>query len=508
MGHTSLSGFIPETVGKARLAWDSVAICNVIRDTHMDARPSIAKTLTSCFSLVCLLFPLLVSAQAVNESQILSKLNDIIRDKTTTYDLQISKLDTLIANANALRADTAENAVLAYKLLLAAKQNEFEGVKAHAQQVVQMATRTQDYRSQGFALRAVLAYQAAVSPGDTLATKQQLMTLLSRRLKDTDKALILYDIGMSDSRTGNVMSALDFLEQAQQAFWQLSNFLVWREVVEKQISLLLDMQWYSKALAKSQQLVSFLQSQSGNMPFNLTDKMLSIMAAESKWDDIEAVAMRMLDAGVEANNIQAQFAAGFWLMHISLQRQQMDMVTKWLTKLDEWLLEYPQLTPRRLFVLDKVTYFIESGELDAAMQLQAGISQDLLAGEEDAYLTIRQHLLNQVALAVAQNDIRGTEQAYEALLGWIDEERNRVLSLTMEQISADFAALQHSSQREIASLSQSLAIQKESKAREATFNNLLIGIVCLLTLIIAGLGYFYVRLKNKKQSSRRRRRSG
>lgn len=473
----------------------------------MDARSAMVNFLTRLFTLVVLLVPLWVSAQAVNEGQILSKLNDIIRDKTTSYELQINKLDTLIANANALRADTAENAVLSYKLLLVSKQNEFEAVKNFAQQVLQRAIRSQDYRSQGFALRALLAYQAAVSPSDTMATKQQLMGLLSRRIKESDKALILYDIGKTDSKTGNVMSALDFLEQAQQAFWDLSNYLAWRDVIELQITLLLDMQWYSKALIKSEQLVSFLQTQSGNMPFKLTDRMLSIMAAESQWEEIEKVAMRMLDAGVDSNNIQAQFTASFWLMHVSLQRQQIGMVNKWLTKLDDWIADYPQLKPHTLFTLDKATYYIETGELLVAQHLQEQTSLDELRGEEDAYLTIRQYLLNQVALAVAQNDIAGTTQAYEALLQWIDEERNRVLTLTMEQISTDFAALQQSSQREIASLSQSLAMQKESVEREATFNNMLIVIVCILTLIIAGLGYFYVRLKNKKQSSRRRRRS-
>ncbi len=473
----------------------------------MDARSAMVNFLTRLFTLICLMAPLWVSAQAVNEGQILSKLNDIIRDKTTSYDLQINKLDTLIANANALRADTAENAVLSYKLLLVSKQNEFEAVKTFAQQVLQRAIRSQDYRSQGYALRALLAYQAAVSPSDTMATKQQLMALLSRRIKDSDKALILYDIGKTDSKTGNVMSALDFLEQAQQAFWDLSNYLAWRDVIELQITLLLDMQWYSKALTKSEQLVSFLQTQSGNMPFKLTDRMLSIMAAESQWEEIEKVAIRMLDAGVGSNNIQAQFTASFWLMHVSLQRQQIDMVNKWLTKLDDWIAEYPQLKPHTLFALDKATYYIETGELLIAQHLQEQTSLDDLRGGEDAYLTIRQYLLNQVALAVAQNDIAGTTQAYEALLQWIDEERNRVLTLTMEQISTDFAALQQSSQREIASLSQSLAMQKESVGREATFNNMLIVIVCVLTLIIAGLGYFYVRLKNKKQSSRRRRRS-
>ncbi|TPV61711.1 M81 family metallopeptidase [Aestuariibacter sp. GS-14] len=473
----------------------------------MDARLTTISRLVSFISIVCFLLPFWATAQAVNEGQILSRLNDIIRDKTAAYDLQINKLDTLIANANALRADAAENAVLAYKLLLASKQGEYEPVKAFAQSVVQVATRQQDYRSQGFALRALLAYQAEISPGDTLSTKQQLMALLSRRLSDSDKASVLYDVGLADSKTGNVMSALDFLDQAQQAFWQLANYQNWRDVIEIQIALLMDMQWYSKALAKSKQLVDFLQSQSGNMPFTLTDNMLSVMAAESRWDEIEAVAMRMLEAGVEANNMQAQFNAGFWLLHVNLQRQQMDLVTRWMIKLDDWLAEFPQLTPRTLFTLDKITYLIETGELTAAIQLQNGITVSTLQSENDAYLTIRQHLLNQVALSVAQNDINGTTQAYEALLNWIDEERNRVLSLTMEQISDDFASLQQSSQREIASLSQSLAMQKESVGREATFNNMLIGIVCLLTLIIAGLGYFYVRLKNQKQSSRRRRRS-
>jgi len=74
-------------------------------------------------------------------------------------------------------------------------------------------------------------------------------------------------------------------------------------------------------------------------------------------------------------------------------------------------------------------------------------------------------------------------------------------------ISQDFAAMQRSTQREILSLSQTLESEKEAVGKEATFNNLLIVIVGLLMGIIAVLSYFYIRLKNQKQSSRRRRSS-
>ena len=473
----------------------------------MDARPSIVKIITSCFSLVYLLFPLLVFAQAVNESQILSKLNDIIRDKTTTYELQISKLDTLIANANALRADTAENAVLAYKLLLASKQNEFEGVKTHAQQVVQMATRTQDYRSQGFALRAVLAYQAAVSPGDTLATKQQLMTLLSRRLKDSDKALILYDIGMSDSRTGNVMSALEYFNQAQEAFWAQSNYVSWREVVNQQIELLVAMQWFDRALEKVTQLVDFSKDVGGEAGIALHDKALAIMAADNQWQDMEKVALTLLEESAESGSIKGQFIAGYWLMHVNVQQQNMDMVVRWNRKIEDWLEQHPQLVAPKLYTLNKITYLIESGNLSAAKALQELVTEDSDEGVLLSYLTTRQHLLNQVGLAAANNNIAGITSAYEELIAWMDAERSRVLSLTMDQISQDFAAMQRSTQREILSLSQTLESEKEAVGKEATFNNLLIVIVGLLMGIIAVLSYFYIRLKNQKQSSRRRRSS-
>ena len=155
----------------------------------------------------------------------------------------------------------------------------------------------------------------------------------------------------------------------------------------------------------------------------------------------------------------------------------------------------------------QITYLIESGDLPAAKALQASVT---VGNEEDevlSYLTTRQHLLNQVGLAAANNNITGITTAYEALIAWMDEERSRVLSLTMDQISQDFAAMQRSTQREILSLNQTLASEKEAVGKEATFNNLLIVIVGLLMGIIAVLSYFYIRLKNQKQSTRRRRSS-
>ena len=79
-----------------------------------------------------------------------------------------------------------------------------------ADEVLTTAVRRQDYRSQAFTLRAKLRYQAIASPDDVESSKQQLLGLLSRRLSDEDKAQILFDIGLADIQTGNVMSALEY----------------------------------------------------------------------------------------------------------------------------------------------------------------------------------------------------------------------------------------------------------------------------------------------------------
>ena len=65
----------------------------------------------------------------------------------------------------------------------------------------------------------------------------------------------------------------------------------------------------------------------------------------------------------------------------------------------------------------------------------------------------------------------------------------------------------HVAEGDTVSLNQTLASEKEAVGKEATFNNLLIVIVGLLMGIIAVLSYFYIRLKNQKQSTRRRRSS-
>lgn len=455
---------------------------------------------------VCLSLSLNLNAQVLTETQILSRLNDVIRDKNKLHDDQIVALNTLIASANALRAETTENAIQAYKLLITTENNDFDPVKALGHSVLTLAVRSQDYRSQSFVLRAMMRYQAVASPNDILSTKQQLLGLLSRRLKDEEKAQILFDIGQADIQTGNVMSALDYLNRAQSAYWEQLNYRMWRKVVEQQIGLLTNMQWFDKALEKKQELVDFLNNQYGKVPVAINDQLLGIMAAEGQWPQIEELALSILESGADEENIQAQFVAGYWLMHVNLQINNIELVARWKEKLDAMLVQYPQLNTPPLFLLDSVTYWIEIGSLEQAKSLQNKLSIEELETQENAYLTIRQYLLNQVSMAASQADIEGVTEAYDAMLSWIDEERNRVLTLTMDQISQDFATMQQSTQNEIMSLNQTLQIEKESVGKEAKFNNMLLGIVALLTIIIAVQSFYYVRLKNKKQSSRRSRR--
>ena len=446
-------------------------------------------------------------AQAMKESQIVTRLNDIIRAKNTPANQQIDQINELLASANALHADAVENAILAYKLLITAEQENFEPVRSMADEVLTTAVRRQDYRSQAFTLRAKLRYQAIASPDDVESSKQQLLGLLSRRLSDEDKAQILFDIGLADIQTGNVMSALEYFNQAQEAFWAQSNYVSWREVVNQQIELLVAMQWFDRALEKVTQLVDFSKDVGGEAGIALHDKLLAIMAADNQWQDMETVALALLEESAESGSIKGQFIAGYWLMHVNVQQQNMDMVVRWNRKIEDWLEQHPQLVAPKLYTLNKITYLIESGNLSAAKALQESVTEDSDEGVLLSYLTTRQHLLNQVGLAAANNNIAGITSAYEELIAWMDAERSRVLSLTMDQISQDFAAMQRSTQREILSLSQTLESEKEAVGKEATFNNLLIVIVGLLMGIIAVLSYFYIRLKNQKQSSRRRRSS-
>lgn len=446
-------------------------------------------------------------AQAMKESQIVTRLNDIIRAKNTPANQQIDQINELLASANALHADAAENAILAYKLLVTAQQENFEPVRSMADEVLTTAVRRQDYRSQAFTLRARIRYQAIASPDDVELSKQELLGLLTRRLSDEDKAQILFDIGLADIQTGNVMSALEYFNQAQEAFWTQSNYASWREVVNQQIDLLIAMQWFDRALEKVSQLVDFSKDMSGEAGNALQDKLLAIMAADNQWQDMEKVALTLLEESAEKGSINGQFIAGYWLMHVNVQQQNMELVTRWHQKIEDWLSEHPQLKAPELYTLNKITYLIETGNLPAAKALQDSVTFENDEGALFSYLTTRQHLLNQVGLAAANNNIQGITSAYEELIAWMDAERSRVLSLTMDQISQDFAAMQRSTQREILSLNQTLESEKEAVGKEATFNNLLIVIVGLLMAGIAVLSYFYIRLKNQKQSSRRRRSS-
>lgn len=458
-------------------------------------------------SFIFMFIGLPAQAQAMNESQIVTRLNDIIRAKNTPANQQIDQINELLASANALHADAAENAILAYKLLVTAQQENFEPVRSMADEVLTTAVRRQDYRSQAFTLRARIRYQAIASPDDVELSKQELLGLLTRRLSDEDKAQILFDIGLADIQTGNVMSALEYFNQAQEAFWTQSNYASWREVVNQQIDLLIAMQWFDRALEKVRQLVDFSKDMSGEAGNALQDKLLAIMAADNQWQDMEKVALTLLEESAEKGSINGQFIAGYWLMHVNVQQQNMELVTRWHQKIEDWLSEHPQLKAPELYTLNKITYLIETGNLPAAKALQDSVTLENDEGALFSYLTTRQHLLNQVGLAAANNNIQGITSAYEELIAWMDAERNRVLSLTMDQISQDFAAMQRSTQREILSLNQTLESEKEAVGKEATFNNLLIVIVGLLMAGIAVLSYFYIRLKNQKQSSRRRRSS-
>lgn len=458
-------------------------------------------------SFIMMFIGLPAQAQAMKESQIVTRLNDIIRAKNTPANQQIDQINELLASANALHADAAENAILAYKLLVTAQQENFEPVRSMADEVLTTAVRRQDYRSQAFTLRARIRYQAIASPDDVELSKQQLLGLLTRRLSDEDKAQILFDIGLADIQTGNVMSALEYFNQAQEAFWTQSNYASWREVVNQQIDLLIAMQWFDRALEKVSQLVDFSKDMSGEAGNALQDKLLAIMAADNQWQDMEKVALTLLEESAEKGSINGQFIAGYWLMHVNVQQQNMELVTRWHQKIEDWLSEHPQLKAPELYTLNKITYLIETGNLPAAKALQDSVTLENDEGALFSYLTTRQHLLNQVGLAAANNNIRGITSAYEELIAWMDAERSRVLSLTMDQISQDFAAMQRSTQREILSLNQTLESEKEAVGKEATFNNLLIVIVGLLMAGIAVLSYFYIRLKNQKQSSRRRRSS-
>lgn len=458
-------------------------------------------------SFIFMFIGLPAQAQAMNESQIVTRLNDIIRAKNTPANQQIDQINELLASANALHADAAENAILAYKLLVTAQQENFEPVRSMADEVLTTAVRRQDYRSQAFTLRARIRYQAIASPDDVELSKQELLGLLTRRLSDEDKAQILFDIGLADIQTGNVMSALEYFNQAQEAFWTQSNYASWREVVNQQIDLLIAMQWFDRALEKVRQLVDFSKDMSGEAGNALQDKLLAIMAADNQWQDMEKVALTLLEESAEKGSINGQFIAGYWLMHVNVQQQNMDLVTRWHQKIEDWLSEHPQLKAPELYTLNKITYLIETGNLPAAKALQDSVTLENDEGALFSYLTTRQHLLNQVGLAAANNNIQGITSAYEELIAWMDAERSRVLSLTMDQISQDFAAMQRSTQREILSLNQTLESEKEAVGKEATFNNLLIVIVGLLMAGIAVLSYFYIRLKNQKQSSRRRRSS-
>lgn len=458
-------------------------------------------------SFIMMFIGLPAQAQAMKESQIVTRLNDIIRAKNTPANQQIDQINELLASANALHADAAENAILAYKLLVTAQQENFEPVRSMADEVLTTAVRRQDYRSQAFTLRARIRYQAIASPDDVELSKQQLLGLLTRRLSDEDKAQILFDIGLADIQTGNVMSALEYFNQAQEAFWTQSNYASWREVVNQQIDLLIAMQWFDRALEKVSQLVDFSKDMSGEAGNALQDKLLAIMAADNQWQDMEKVALTLLEESAEKGSINGQFIAGYWLMHVNVQQQNMELVTRWHQKIEDWLSEHPQLKAPELYTLNKITYLIETGNLPAAKALQDSVTLENDEGALFSYLTTRQHLLNQVGLAAANNNIQGITSAYEELIAWMDAERSRVLSLTMDQISQDFAAMQRSTQREILSLNQTLESEKEAVGKEATFNNLLIVIVGLLMAGIAVLSYFYIRLKNQKQSSRRRRSS-
>ena len=425
-------------------------------------------------SFIMMFIGLPAQAQAMKESQIVTRLNDIIRAKNTPANQQIDQINELLASANALHADAAENAILAYKLLVTAQQENFEPVRSMADEVLTTAVRRQDYRSQAFTLRARIRYQAIASPDDVELSKQQLLGLLTRRLSDEDKAQILFDIGLADIQTGNVMSALEYFNQAQEAFWTQSNYASWREVVNQQIDLLIAMQWFDRALEKVSQLVDFSKDMSGEAGNALQDKLLAIMAADNQWQDMEKVALTLLEESAEKGSINGQFIAGYWLMHVNVQQQNMELVTRWHQKIEDWLSEHPQLKAPELYTLNKITYLIETGNLPAAKALQDSVTFENDEGALFSYLTTRQHLLNQVGLAAANNNIQGITSAYEELIAWMDAERSRVLSLTMDQISQDFAAMQRSTQREILSLHQTLESEKEAVGTEATFNNLLI----------------------------------
>ena len=88
----------------------------------MEPRIKIWIIVASCIVIFC---GQPAKAQAMKESQIVTRLNDIIRAKNTPANQQIDQINELLASANALHADAAENAILAYKLLITAQQDRF-----------------------------------------------------------------------------------------------------------------------------------------------------------------------------------------------------------------------------------------------------------------------------------------------------------------------------------------------------------------------------------------------
>ena len=118
-------------------------------------------------------------------------------------------------------------------------------------------------------------------------------------------------------------------------------------MVNQQIELLVAMQWFDRALEKVTQLVDFSKDVGGEAGIALHDKALAIMAADNQWQDMEKVALTLLEESAESGSIKGQFIAGYWLMHVNVQQQNMDMVVRWNRKIEDWLEQHPQLVARK-----------------------------------------------------------------------------------------------------------------------------------------------------------------
>jgi hypothetical protein len=458
------------------------------------------------FSLCFVLVPCL-NAQVVSVADGKRQLNELLRQQQTTpIDEQLVTLDELVAAADVMHSDKLTVAAGSYRLLLLSKNKPNLANLPLIEKLYPLSVRLQDYRSQTFLLRGKLLLQAEQNDPTLYNTKQNLLLLLNRPLADELKAEIVYDIALADMKSANVLSAMDFLQQAEQQFWALQSYNFWRQVVTTEVTLYAKLHWYEQAVIKQQQLIAFTQTNTNSLPWRDLLRLLPLLQGAQMWQDIADYAMELYDFANKNNHLQGQFQAIRWLIKVNIEQQDFALASRWFEKLQRLSSANPQLAIDLDSWLDKLEILVALEQIGQAEQLIAVKKPLWLSGQESPAMFARYHRI-EGDIARIKGDVGQMALSYNTVIETQANDHERLFSATIDQVAKDYASLQQASQHTINHLSKQIELAEDNVEKEIRFNNMLIIIVVILMVLMTIIVYFYIRLKNKKQRDRRSRRS-